>query len=93
MLEQRSFVALTRKDFPKEERPDCPSCGAGHTLSCGTRWQCGECGKQWEKEHRPRIADNPPCMYCGGKVHKRGQSYTCCDCGKSRQINKVKVKK
>ena len=84
------MMIATVEDFPPQERPSCPLCGANHTVSCSIKWQCGECGKQWTKNPRPRTANNPPCIYCGGKLHKRGTNYTCMDCGKSRSVHLVR---
>lgn len=48
----RSFIALTKDDFPIQARPDCPECNGGHVLSRGTEWQCADCGKRWSKFNR-----------------------------------------
>jgi len=89
MQSERTFIALTEKDFPPQERPSCPICGANHTVSNALRWQCQECGKQWNKINNARKANNPPCFWCGGKTHKKGTTYCCVECGRSRSVHLV----
>jgi ribosomal protein L44E len=87
----RSFIACTDSDFPKEIRPPCPSCGENHAQSNSDRWICAECGKQWGKNPRPRVANNPPCVFCGGRTHKQSMNYVCTECGKSIRRYKVET--
>ena len=91
MQSERSFIACTEADFPKEERPPCPDCGAYHTLANGSaRWICGDCGRQWKKVFTPRTVNNPPCFWCGGHTYKVGVNYQCMDCGRSKAKHLVK---
>jgi len=71
----------------KQERPDCPHCGAPGPISHGHSWWCRVCSRQWVKIYHPQeqtVHEGIVCPRCNSTyVISNGQSWKCQECGRA----------